>query len=1095
MMDGKHWGYRIDWKRIMNQRISSQVSELRRRRIAAACNMPAAIEFLESRCLLSATTGNLLLNPGAELGTGNDPGTVTDWTVGGTSHPGRDNGAFDDFTPHSGSYDFYGGSGPSGTLTQVVSLNALSSTFLTAIDAGQVSANVQFFEQSLDQGVPSDQATVAVTFQNGSNATLSGGYNSGPIYYFNGWLNVSGQVAVPAGTRSITYQMIFTLQQGTDLDAFVDDNNLSLSIAPSVSVKPQITTPVGMDPTSVASADFNGDGNADLVVANNAAGTVDVLFGNGDGTFKAPVTYSGFNYPHSVIATDLTGDGEPDIVVANRDDLLSILINNGEGTFKAATTVAVPAGISSFPQALAAADLTGNGIEDLVVAGGTSGDGTVSVLMGNGNGTFHSPVVYTLPGGTDNITSVAVADLTGDGKPDIVVTDGDNNTVDVLLNNGTGGFNSATTYPVNSYPVAVAIGDLNGDGKPDLVVAAQDGGANSISVLLNNGNGTFGPASNIAGNYSPTGVALADFNGDGNLDLAVSNGPVGNGASGYTVTILTGNGDGTFASGGAYEVGNLPASVDVADLNGDSKPDLITPNIYDNTISVLLNNAPGTASITISNGTVTANGPNTATTSTISYSGGDVVIDIGGTTESFPISSVQLINVNLGSGLNKLTISNGLPSVSVNGGSGTDFIMDTNSAADTIIGGGGNNTIMGGGAGSLLKGRGGNDFIVAGQLNSGVSAAEAADALQSGPSAIIPLLTSAGHVTARGKGGNNSLVGTGDDKLVGGAGNDFFYDSGFKGDSINGGTTGLHFAQYNPNALMSNIFQVLDPPKGAVGTVSPAVVTGAAVPLTVGPVTDSVNSAGVLNIMGTSASDSITIKTNGTKIKINANGVALTPVLLNDLTGISVKGRTGDDTITVQQSVLLPATISATSGNDSLTGGGGDNVIISGIGNSTLVGGGGLNLLVPGQFETYSNTSPGNDSLVGGNGGMTIADFAYRLDGMVLSNDGNPDSGDPALGEKMTIAPSVTGILAGTGNDTIVGTVANELLSAGQGSNNIHGGGVDDTISASKGTDTVAVAAEPVALFILKSSPDSITGVNSPDEDILSYNAASDTLS
>jgi Ca2+-binding RTX toxin-like protein len=255
-----------------------------------------------------------------------------------------------------------------------------------------------------------------------------------------------------------------------------------------------------------------------------------------------------------------------------------------------------------------------------------------------------------------------------------------------------------------------------------------------------------------------------------------------------------------------------------------------------------------------------------------------------------------------------------------------------------------------------------------------------------------------------------------------------------------------------------------------------------------------VNGAGVLKITGTSAADTITVKSNGTKIKIKADGQTLTPVPLANLTGVSVKGRAGDDTITVQQSVLLPATITATSGNDSLTGGGGDNVIISGIGNSTLVGGGGLNLLVPGELATYSDTSPGNDSLVGGSGGMTIADFAYRLDGMVLSNDGKPDSGDPSLGEKITIAPSVTGILAGTGNDTIVGTVANELLSAGEGDNTIHGGGVDDTISASTGTDSVVVAAEPVALFILSSAPDTVTGVNNPSEDILSYNTASDTL-
>jgi Ca2+-binding RTX toxin-like protein len=392
---------------------------------------------------------------------------------------------------------------------------------------------------------------------------------------------------------------------------------------------------------------------------------------------------------------------------------------------------------------------------------------------------------------------------------------------------------------------------------------------------------------------------------------------------------------------------------------------------------------------------------------------------------------------------------------------------------------------MAGGAGASIKANGLNDLLIAGLPASNVTPFDIAAAITAGPAAISNLLSPAGHVTVRGHGATNTIVGTGDDKLVGGKGNSLFFDGGYKGDTINGGSTGLHLAEYNPSDVMTNITQFFDPPKGAVGAVGTALPTAA--PAQATTVTDSVTSAGILKVLGTTGNDTITITSDGTNIDITGNGAVMTPVPLAGLTGVSVKGKAGDDIITLAQSLLLPATINGGAGNDSLTGGGGDNLLISGPGNDTLVGGAAMSLLIPGQFQTYANTSPGNDSLVGGSG-LAIADFSYRLDPMNLSNDGKPDSGDQSLNEKITIAPSVTGILGGTGPDTIVGTVPAELLSGGRGHNSIQGGGANDTILATKGSNSVAVAAEPVALFLLSNNPDTITGVKNAGQDILSLN-------
>jgi hypothetical protein len=203
---------------------------------------------------LALTSANLLLNGDASLGTGIDPGTVSDWTVGGGTIPGRDSGGTFEgsslFIPPASTFAFYGGAfnvsdATTGSLSQVVNLLG-AGTGLSAsdIDAGKDSFNVSFFQQSLDQSSsPNDQAEVIVSFQNASSTTIAGGYNSGQLSHIGGWQSInSGAIAIPEGARSLTYEMLFTLNVGIALDAFIASNDLTTTSG-TTGVTPAVPLP------------------------------------------------------------------------------------------------------------------------------------------------------------------------------------------------------------------------------------------------------------------------------------------------------------------------------------------------------------------------------------------------------------------------------------------------------------------------------------------------------------------------------------------------------------------------------------------------------------------------------------------------------------------------------------------------------------------------------------------------------------------------------------------------------------------------------------------------------------------------------------
>jgi murein DD-endopeptidase MepM/ murein hydrolase activator NlpD len=282
--------------------------------------------------------------------------------------------------------------------------------------------------------------------------------------------------------------------------------------------------------------------------------------------------------PFFVAVGDFNGDRKVDLAVTNSGDgTVTILLGNGNGTFTPA--LGSPVTVGSDPCGIAVGDFNGDGKLDLAL----TVDYNVTILLGNGNGTFApagSPIGVAGCG-------IAVGDFNGDGKLDLAVPDWDNSNELIFLGNGDGTFTSGLSTPSSwGHVTSVAVGDFNGDGKLDLAAAGYSIAAGGVTILLGNGDGTFTQTntSNPTG-YFPYSLVLADFNGDGKLDLAVAN------QDSATATILLGNGDGTFgpglSSGGLSDSG---VSLAAGDFNGDGRPDLvIVDDEFDNAISILLN--------------------------------------------------------------------------------------------------------------------------------------------------------------------------------------------------------------------------------------------------------------------------------------------------------------------------------------------------------------------------------------------------------------------------------------------------------------------------------------------------------------------------
>jgi len=355
--------------------------------------------------------------------------------------------------------------------------------------------------------------------------------------------------------------------------SFQPANVIDLGIAPAV-------------PWSVAAADFNEDGQLDVVVAvPGPSHFVCVLLGDGKGGLQPPVRYETGVGALAVAVGDFNRDGHFDVAVALGAGGVSVLLGNGDGTFQPASNY--DAGVE--PIWLAVGDFNNDAVPDLVVANYRSQD--ASVLFGNGDGTFQAP--FNLDAGSSPQWVVA-ADFNGDGISDFAVSDYLGANVAVVLSNGDSSFRARPSLLRGMPTWASVAGDFNGDGVSDLAVS-NNIVPGAIEVMLSRGDGTFGepistPLPGCAGQCGPVALAVADFNRDGELDIAVADANVG-------IVILLGNGDGTFQRGAIVPVGNIgfnTASLVVSDFNGDGIPDWAVSVERENLVVVALGNGNGT---------------------------------------------------------------------------------------------------------------------------------------------------------------------------------------------------------------------------------------------------------------------------------------------------------------------------------------------------------------------------------------------------------------------------------------------------------------------------------------------------------------------
>jgi hypothetical protein len=372
---------------------------------------------------------------------------------------------------------------------------------------------------------------------------------------------------------------------------------LALWLAPSahaaVSFTPQTTVPAVL-PMTVAVDDFDGNGDPDLAFANRVSdggddrGSVAVALGKAGAGFGAPTSFPVGRFALSVATGDFNGDGDPDLAVTdeggNSGGHLSVFLGRGDGSFGGATT-----STGGFGDSLAVGDFNGDGDPDLAMADDYGH--AVKVMRGGPGGSFGAPTSYAL---ANSPTRVAVGDFNGDGDPDLAVAIGEGfgpggDTVEVLLGGPGAGFGVPTAFPVGHRPWGVAVGDFNGDTDPDLAVANYAG--DTVSVLLGKPGGSFGVQIAYPARNAPFAVASDDFDGNGDPDLAVAN------LASDNISVLLGGAGGSFGAQTVFPVGIEPRSVAVGDFDADGDPDLAVANFLGNygDISVLANTTSGVA--------------------------------------------------------------------------------------------------------------------------------------------------------------------------------------------------------------------------------------------------------------------------------------------------------------------------------------------------------------------------------------------------------------------------------------------------------------------------------------------------------------------
>jgi hypothetical protein len=349
---------------------------------------------------------------------------------------------------------------------------------------------------------------------------------------------------------------------------------------------------VGIEPYAVAIADFNRDGRPDVATANYSSHTISLRLGLANGTLSpATTTISTGANPSSIASADFNGDGKPDLVTACLgSSSVCVRLNTSNGgppTFAGSVQYIIP----GLPYHVAIGDLNGDNRPDLVTANGFSN--SISVLKGNANGSFSPPIDFTVGQSGAQPECVALGDADGDGILDAMTANYAAGTVSCLRGRGDGSFDAPVeSTGIDSLARSLCAADFNHDGLADLAVATADV-PGPVTILLSMGEGTFAPPVDYAAGVS-SGIAAGDLNGDGRVDIALAKNYFGGPG---TAAILLGHGDGTFAQAVDYPVESGPSGIAIADMNADSHLDLAVTNDFSGSVSILLSQGYSQAAI------------------------------------------------------------------------------------------------------------------------------------------------------------------------------------------------------------------------------------------------------------------------------------------------------------------------------------------------------------------------------------------------------------------------------------------------------------------------------------------------------------------
>ncbi len=358
----------------------------------------------------------------------------------------------------------------------------------------------------------------------------------------------------------------------------VNDNAVSVFLGNgSGLLENRVNFLTGYDPTSIVCEDFNSDGEPDLLVANQGTtannSSVSLLIGNGNGDFEAIISYpfrqnQMLQYPPSgLVSDDFNNDGKKDLALCTTFSTLSVMLSRGDGTFLSPVNYSVSPSLA--PTAIETSDFNNDGNMDIALACHSTTNKEVLILLGNGMGDFSISGHIAI---SSTPLAITTNDFNGDGKMDIALSNNITNDVSIILGNGMGGGTLLANFPVGSQPYFIISADFNSDNIIDLATSNYLSG--NVSILIGNGSGTFASPANYSA-PNPTGLTSGDFNNDGKIDLAVSN------AGSNSFVVMLGTTAGTYSISGSYQASGAEC-IEAVDINNDGKLDIVTssPNGY-----------------------------------------------------------------------------------------------------------------------------------------------------------------------------------------------------------------------------------------------------------------------------------------------------------------------------------------------------------------------------------------------------------------------------------------------------------------------------------------------------------------------------------